>query len=188
MHEHLFNVEKKTFSFLEDILSETLDLFPSPYIHLGVDEAVKGQWKSSPRIQQRMKEFGVETEEELQSYFVQRMEAYLQKHGRKMIGWDEILEGGLSPSTTVMSWRGVSGGIEAAEQGRDVIMTPGPTLYFDFAQSSLPDEPPGRPAPNVQTLEMVYGFEPVPSQLNANESKHIIGVSGQYLDRTYQNH
>lgn len=176
VYENLYNVEEKTFDFIEDVLTETMDLFPSEYIHIGGDEAVKNQWQASPRIQKRMREFGVENEEELQSYFVRRVEEFLNKNGRKLVGWDEILEGGLSPNATVMSWRGIEGGIEAAKQGHDVVMTPGPLLYFDFAQSDLRDEPPGRPVPNIQTLEQIYAYNPIPEELTPDEAKHILGI------------
>ncbi|MEO0920121.1 MAG: beta-N-acetylhexosaminidase, partial [Pseudomonadota bacterium] len=173
---HLYNVEEETFDFIEDVLTEVMDLFPSTYIHIGGDEAVKDQWEASARVQERMSEFGVEDEEELQSYFVRRVETFLNQNGRKLVGWDEILEGGLSPNATVMSWRGEAGGIEAAKQGHDVVMTPGPLLYFDFEQSSLRDEPPGRPEPNVQTLEDIYIYNPKPDELTAEEASHILGI------------
>ncbi len=114
IYQNLFNVEESTFAFLEDVLDEVMELFPSEYIHVGGDEAVKNQWQSSPRVQSRMRELGVKDEHALQSYFVQRMEKYLNAHGRRLIGWDEILEGGLAPNATVMSWRGIQGAVAAA--------------------------------------------------------------------------
>lgn len=176
IYPHLYNVEEETFAFIEDVLDEVMALFPGTYIHIGGDEAVKDQWRESARIQERMRELGVDTEEELQSYFIHRIEAFLNENNRKLVGWDEILEGGLSPNATVMSWRGEAGGIEAAKEGHDVVMTPGPLLYFDFEQSSLRDEPPGRPAPNVQTLEDIYVYNPRPDELTDEEAKHILGI------------
>lgn len=176
VYKNLYNVEEETFAFIEDVLTEAMALFPDEYIHIGADEAVKFQWQESPRVQERMRELGLDTEEELQSYFVQRVEKFLNANGRKLIGWDEILEGGLSPNATVMSWRGEVGGIEAAKQGHDVIMTPGPVLYFDFLQSDLPDEPSGRWVPRIQPLEKVYAYDPVPDELTLAESRHVLGV------------
>ncbi len=117
IYQNLFNVEESTFAFLEDVLDEVLELFPGEYIHVGGDEAVKNQWQASPRVQSRMRELGVKDEHALQSYFVQRIEKYLNAHGRRLIGWDEILEGGLAPNATVMSWRGIDGAVAAASGG-----------------------------------------------------------------------
>jgi len=174
VHQYLFNVDEATFEFIEDVLDEVLALFPSTYIHIGGDEAVKDQWQQSPIVQSRMKALGIKDETALQSWFIKRLETYLSGKGRKLLGWDEILEGGLPPEATVMSWRGTEGGIAAAQSGHDVVMTPVDKLYLDYLQTLSPDEPPGRP---VQvTLETVYGFEPVPEALSASQARHIIGV------------
>ncbi|MEN4903886.1 family 20 glycosylhydrolase [Luteimonas sp. TWI1437] len=170
----LFNVEESTFTFLENVLAEVVDLFPGRYVHVGGDEAVKDQWEASPRVQQRMRELGVRDEAQLQSHFIGRMERYLSTHGRRLIGWDEILEGGLPPEATVMSWRGIEGGIAAAALGHDVVMSPSSDLYLDYLQTDAPDEPPGRPS--MVTLEQVYRFEPVPAALPAAQRHHILGV------------
>ncbi len=165
-----------TFAFLEDVLDEVMDLFPSPYIHIGGDEAPKTRWESCPDCRRRMKEENLKDAHELQSYFIKRIEKYLNSHGRNIIGWDEILEGGLAPGATVMSWRGTEGGIAAAKQHHDVIMTPGSHLYLDHYQS-LPE---GQPLAigGYSPLEWVYSFEPLPSDLTAEEQKYIMGLQG----------
>ncbi len=174
IHTYVFNVEERTFTFLEDVLSEVVALFPGQYIHVGGDEAVKDRWRSSARVQQRMRELGVANEAALQSYFVARIGRFLSARGRKLIGWDEILEGGLPPGATVMSWRGTQGAIEAARKGHDVVMAPAPDLYMDYLQSDSPDEPSGRP--RLVTLESVYGFEPVPREISAKQAHHVLGA------------
>ena len=131
IYQNLFNVEESTFAFLEDVLGEVMELFPGEYIHVGGDEAVKNQWQASARVQSRRRELGVQDEHALQSYFVQRIEKYLNAHGRRLIGWDEILEGGLAPNATVMSWRGIQGAVAAAAAGHDAVLAAAPTLYFD---------------------------------------------------------
>lgn len=174
VHQYLLNVDEATFDFVEDVLDEILELFPSEYIHIGGDEAVKDQWQASERVQARMRELGIADETALQSWFIRRIETYLNDRGRRLIGWDEILEGGLAPNATVMSWRGTEGGIAAAQAGHDVVMTPVGHLYLDYLQTLSPNEPPGRP---VQvTLETVYGFEPVPDVLTPEQGAHILGV------------
>jgi hexosaminidase len=169
----LFNVEDSTFTFLENVLAETIELFPSPYIHVGGDEALKDEWHNSARVQARMKEFGVKDEHELQSYFIQRMEKFISSKGRKLIGWDEILEGGLAPNATVMSWRGIDGAIAAANAGHDTVLSPAPDLYFDHWQSDG-DLSPGRS--NKLSLEMVYKFNPTPEKIPEEQRKHILGL------------
>lgn len=173
VYRNLFNVETTTFRFLEDVLDEVVALFPSEYVHIGGDEAVKDQWHASARVQARMRELGVQDEHELQSYFIKRMEKYLSGKGRRLIGWDEILEGGLAPNATVMSWRGIDGAVAAASSGHDVVLSPGPTLYFDNRPFDAP-RPPGRG--RVITVEDVYAFDPVPAPLNEEQRKHILGV------------
>ncbi len=174
VHTYLYNVNEDTFGFLEDVLSEVMALFPGRYIHIGGDEAAKDQWQASAQVQQRMHVLGVSNEAALQSYFIQRIEKFLGAHGRKLIGWDEILEGGLPAEATVMSWQGTKGGIEAANQGHDVVMAPSPDLYLDHLQSSAHDEPPGRP--DLITLADVYKFEPVPAELDATQAQHVLGA------------
>ena len=170
----LFNVEESTFQFLENVLAEVVELFPGTYVHVGGDEAVKDQWKASARVQERMRELGVKDEAGMQSHLIKRLEKFLVAHHRRLIGWDEILEGGLPEEATVMSWRGIEGGIEAANQGHDVVMSPSNELYLDYLQTDSPNEPPGRPA--TIPLEQVYAFEPVPAALAADKRSHILGL------------
>lgn len=163
------------FMFLEGILDETIELFPNaPYIHIGGDEVDKRFWKECKKCQARMKAEGLKNVDELQSYFIKRVEAYINSKGRPVIGWDEILEGGLAPNATVMSWRGIAGGIEAARQGHDVIMTPNSHLYFDYYQNNPEVEP--KAIGGFVTTKRVYGYEPIPEALNAEEAKHILGA------------
>ena len=169
----LFNVDDSTFSFLEDVLTETMALFPGEYIHVGGDEAKKDEWEASPKIQARMKELGLKDEHALQSYFIQRIGKFIDSKGRKLIGWDEILEGGLAPNATVMSWRGIDGAIAAAQAGHDTVLSPAPDLYFDHWQSPG-DISPGRS--NTLSLEMVYKFDPVPDRIPPEQHKHILGL------------
>jgi len=168
--------KEETFSFLEDVLTEVMELFPSEYIHIGGDECPKTRWKKCPLCQKRMKEEGLKDEHELQSYFIQRIEKFVLSKGRKIIGWDEILEGGLAPEATVMSWRGTTGGIEAARQKHDVIMTPYTYVYLDYYQC----EPQGEPLAigGYLPLEKVYSYNPVPEELAPEEQKYILGVQG----------
>lgn len=174
VHDYLFNVDESTFSFLEDVLTEVIALFPGPYVHIGGDEAVKDRWRASPAIQKRMRELGVADEAALQSYFTHRMEKFLSAQGRRLIGWDEILEGGLPPSATVMSWRGTEGAIEAVNAGHDVVMSPVPALYLDYLQSDLPDEPGGRPT--YQTLQNIYEFKVLPEAITGDAAGHVLGA------------
>jgi hexosaminidase len=174
IHNYLFNVEESTFDALEVILAEVLELFPGPYIHVGGDEAVKDRWIEADRVQQRMRELGAGDETELQSYFTERIERFLRAHGRRLIGWDEILEGGIAPQATVMSWRGIDGAIEAARVGHDAVLTPWPVLYFDHRQSGLASEPPGRGT--IVSLEDVYRFDPMPPPLADAGAQHVLGL------------
>ena len=139
--DEVFCAKEESIDFLKDILAEVLELFPSPYIHIGGDEAPKTRWKTCPRCQKVIRENGLKDEHELQSFFIREIDEFLTSKGRKLIGWDEILEGGLSPNAAVMSWRGFEGGIEAAKQEHYVVMTPGSHCYFDHYQSSNPNEP-----------------------------------------------
>ena len=171
----LYNIDDHTFAVLEDVLSEVMALFPSPFIHIGGDEAVKDQWKASPGIQARMKALGIKDEDALQSYFTHRISAFLVSKGRRPIGWDEILQGGELPDgAAVTSWHGVDGAVAAARAGHDAVLAPAPTLYFDNRQSDRPQEPPGRGA--VVSLRDVYAFDPAPASLSADERRHILGL------------
>lgn len=171
---NLFNADESTMRFLEDVFGQVVKLFPGRYVHVGGDEAVKDQWKASPKMQSRIRELGVNGEEGLQAWMLARLEKYLSAHGKRLLGWDEILAGQLPPAATVMSWRGIEGGIDAAKQGHDVVMAPSDTLYFDYLQTASADEIPGRPT--MIPLQRVYDFEPVPKVLDAQQAKHILGV------------
>jgi hexosaminidase len=172
--EEIYAPKEETFKFLENVLIEVMDLFPSEYIHIGGDEAPKDEWKKSAQAQEVIKREGLKNEHELQSYFIKRIEKYLNAHGRQIIGWDEILEGGLAPNSTVMSWRGTKGGIAAAGQGHDVVMTPGSHLYFDHYQAAPENEPMA--FGGFTTVKKVYSFEPTPEVLTEEQKKHILGA------------
>jgi hexosaminidase len=180
--------KEETFSFLEDVLTEVIDLFPGKYIHIGGDECPKARWEKCPLCQKRIKNEGLKDENELQSYFIQRIEKFLISKGRKLIGWDEILEGGLAPEATVMSWRGTAGGIAAAKEKHDVIMTPNKYVYLDYYQC----EPEGEPLAigGYLPLERVYSYNPMPAELTPDEQKYILGVQGnvwtEYIPTTEQ--
>lgn len=180
--------KESTFIFLEDVLDEILPLFPSKYIHIGGDECPKNRWKECPHCQKRIRENQLKDEHELQSYFIRRIEKYLNSKGREIIGWDEILEGGLSRNATVMSWRGEVGGIASARQKHRVIMTPESHLYFDYYQSLDPAEPTA--AAWFTPLDKVYGYEPYPRELEEEFHPYVIGVQGnvwsEYLADTAQ--
>jgi hexosaminidase len=170
---NLFNPDESTFTFLEGVLDEVMALFPGQFVHTGGDEAVKDQWQASARVQARMRELGVPSEAALQGYFTARMGRYLAARGRRLIGWDEILDGGVPEDAAVMSWRGVEGAVAAAASGHDVVLSPAPTLYLDHRQGAGPNEPPG--VGGVITLEDVYGFNPLPGSL-ARDEQHVLGV------------
>jgi hexosaminidase len=174
--EDIYCPKEETFAFLENVLTEVMELFPSPYIHIGGDEAPKARWEESPIAQEVIRREGLADEQGLQSYFIRRIESFLLAHDRRLIGWDEILEGGLAPQATVMSWRGTAGGIEAARQGHDVIMTPTSHVYFDYYQGEREFEPLA--IGGYTPLEKVYDFEPVPDVLTADEAKHVLGAQG----------
>ncbi len=183
--DDVFCPTEETFNFLENILAEVTSLFPSRYIHIGGDECPKTRWKLCPKCQQRIKTEGLKDEHELQSYFIKRIEKFVSSKGKKIIGWDEILEGGLAPSATVMSWRGTEGGIAAARMGHDVIMTPGSHCYFDHYQSEPANEPVA--IGGYTTLQKVYQYDPVPADsLTAEQQKFILGAQGnvwtEYID------
>ncbi len=166
----------ETFTFLEGVLDEVVELFPSEYIHIGGDEATKTRWENCKKCQKRIHDEGLANEHELQSWFIKRIEKYLNAKGKKMIGWDEILEGGLAPEATVMSWRGFDGGIQSARQGHDVVMCPVSHCYFDYYQANPDFEPAG--IGRFTTLKKVYSFDPTPPVLNEQEAKHILGGQG----------
>lgn len=174
--EDIYCPSEETFTFLENVLTEVIDLFPSEYIHIGGDEAPKTAWEKSELAQQVIEREGLEDEHELQSYFIRRIEQFLNSKGRQIIGWDEILEGGLAPNATVMSWRGIEGGIAAAQQGHDVVMTPTSHLYLDYYQADPDTEPLA--IGGFTTLQKTYSFEPTPDTLTEEESKHILGAQG----------
>jgi hexosaminidase len=170
--------KEETFHFLEDVLTEVMALFPSRFIHIGGDEADKTNWESCPKCQERIKNEGLKDEHELQSYFIHRIEKFLNSHGRSIIGWDEILEGGLAPNATVMSWRGVKGGIEAAKMGHKVVMTPGTHCYFDHYQGDPATEPLA--IGGFTTLKKVYHYEPIPEELSEEEGKFVLGAQANH--------
>jgi hexosaminidase len=172
----LYNVEEETFGFLEGVLDEVLALFPGTYIHVGGDEAVKDQWRASPRVQARMRALGVADEAQLQSWFISRIGRFLEARGRRLIGWDEILQGGLPQGATVMSWQGLEGAERAARAGHDAVLSPAPILYFDNRQGETSAEPPGRG--RLVSLAEVYAFDPMPASLSPEEQAHIIGLQG----------
>lgn len=175
-HEVYCAGNDQVFQLLEDVLSEVIELFPGKYIHIGGDECPKKRWQKCPKCQARIQAEGLKDEHELQSYFIRRIEKFLLSKDRYLIGWDEILEGGLAPQATVMSWRGMKGGIEAARQGHNVIMTPTSHCYLDYYQT----DPAGEPLAigGFLPLKKVYSLEPVPEELNEQEGKHIIGAQG----------
>ncbi len=173
VYSDVFVPSENTFKFLQDVVDEVVELFPSKYFHVGGDECPKDNWKRSAFCQQLMKEKGLKDEHELQSYFVQRMEKYINSKGKTIIGWDEILEGGLAPNATVMSWRGEKGGIEAAKQKHNVIMTPSTYVYLDYAQTKNEDS---LVIGGYLPLEKVYNYEPYSKELTAEQAKYITGV------------
>jgi hexosaminidase len=183
--EDVYCPSEYTFKFLENVLDEVMKLFPSKYIHIGGDECPKTAWKRSAFCQKLIKDKNLKDEHGLQSYFIQRIEKYLNSKGRSIIGWDEILEGGLAPNATVMSWRGEEGGIAAAQQKHDVIMTPGTYVYFDHSQTKTEDSVT---IGGYLPLEKVYNYEPVPKELTGEEAKYVLGAQGnvwtEYMENT----
>lgn len=173
IHEHVFNLEETTFEFLEAVLDEMLRLFPGEYYHLGGDEVVKAQWQSSARVAERMRALGLRELDDVQNYFVERAQAYLAPHGKKVIGWDEIVESDLPAEAAVMSWRGVEGALEAAAKGHHTVLSPAPTLYLDHLQTEAAGAPPGRG--KVIRIEDIYRFDPLPGGLRDN-ARYVLGV------------
>ncbi len=179
VNENVFNPLEPTILFLQDILSEVLEIFPSTYIHVGGDECPKIQWEQSAAAQNLMRELEIPDEHALQSYFIGRMDKFLTAKGRRLVGWDEILEGGLTENATVMSWRGEEGGITAAKAGHDVVMTPEYATYFDHYQSENKELEP-LAIGGFLPLEKVYAFEPVPPQLSELEAQRVLGAQAQH--------
>jgi hexosaminidase len=177
-HEDAFKPSPETFAFLEDILTEVMEIFPSTFIHIGGDEVIKDQWESSQYCQDLMADLGLKDTHELQSYFIRHFDAFLAGHGRRLVGWDEILEGGLAAGATVMSWRGEKGGIAAASAGHDVVMAPDIYTYLDFYQSADTESEP-KAVGGCLPLPVAYGYEPIPAELPAEMSHHILGVQAQ---------
>jgi len=177
--------KETTFEFIEGILDEVLSLFPGPYFHVGGDECNKSAWEICSDCQSRMQSEGLKDEDELQSYFISRVEKIVNANGKKLIGWDEILEGGLAPNATVMSWRGISGGIEAAKMGHDVIMSPTTYCYLDLKQGDPELEPPL--GYSQSKLSTAYSFDPVPEELSEQEASHILGIQGNLWGESIQN-
>jgi hexosaminidase len=177
--------KEETFKFLENVLDETIALFPSKYVHIGGDECPKTHWKQCPDCQKRMKDHNLKDEHELQSYFIQRIEKYLNAKGKTIIGWDEILEGGLAPNAQVMSWRGEAGGIAAAKEKHFVIMTPGNPVYFDHSQTRNEDSVT---IGGYNSIQAVYAYDPVPKELSAEEGKYVRGAQAnvwtEYMNNT----
>lgn len=172
--EDVFCPKPETFAFLEDVLTEVISLFPGEYVHVGGDECPKERWKKCSHCQELIKRENLKDEHELQSYFIQRIEKFLNKNNKKLIGWDEILEGGLAPNAAVMSWRGTEGGIAAAKQNHFVVMTPGSHCYFDHYQGHSSIEPLA--IGGFTPLEKVYDYNPIPNELNQNEIQYILGA------------
>jgi hexosaminidase len=168
---------EKTYEFMENVLGEVLELFPSEYIHIGGDECPKDRWEKCPMCQAMISQEGLQDEHELQSYFVPRIEKHLTTNNRRLIGWDEILEGGLAPNATVMSWRGEEGGIAAGREGHDVVMTPYGYTYFDYYQADPENEPLA--IGGFLPIDTVYSYDPVPAELDEQHRHHILGVQGQ---------
>jgi hexosaminidase len=174
--EDVFCPKEETFRFVEDVLAEVTGLFPGKYVHIGGDECPKVRWKACAHCQALMKKLRLKNENQLQSYFIRRVEKFVNKKGKQIIGWDEILEGGLAPNAAVMSWRGTQGGIDAAKQRHNVVMSPGSHCYFDYYQGN-PDFEPLAIGGNT-TVEKVYGYEPIPDKLPRSKAKYILGAQG----------
>lgn len=173
---NVYNIEERTFRFLEDVLEEVMALFPSRYIHVGGDEVEKHQWAGSARTQARMRELGIKDAAGIQPYFTARIARFLQSRGRRLVGWDEILEPGMPRQAVVMSWRGIEGALAAAARGHDTVLAAHPTLYFDNRQSESRGEPPGRG--RVVSLRDVYDFEPMPPSIAPERRPHVLGLQG----------
>ncbi len=178
VHDNILTPTDATVGFMQDVLTEVMELFPSPFIHVGGDEATKTRWQASPEVQAHMRALDLQNEEQLQSWFMTKIDAFLAGHGRRMVGWDEILEGGLAPGAVVMSWRGEEGGIAAARAGHDVVMAPTRYTYFDYYQSEDRDAE-SLAIGGFLPLERVYGYDPVPAELEPEFATHVLGAQGQ---------
>jgi hexosaminidase len=176
IYDNVYNIEESTFTFLEDVLTEVMAMFPSKYIHIGGDEVITKQWKESAQVEDRRWTLGIVEPAAAHMYFTQRMGRFLQKNGRSLVGWDEILEPGLPPKSIVMSWRGVDGALKAAQRGFDTILSPWPTLYLDNRQTAAPDDLPGRV--RVISVEDIYNFEPIAEKMTAEQKRHVLGLQG----------
>ena len=174
VHSHVFNLEPGTFQFLKNVLDEVMQLFPSPYIHIGGDEAVKDEWNASAAVQARARQLGLRDADAVQNYFTQKVSAYVAAKSRRVVGWDEILQPGLAAEAVVMSWHGASAAHAAAIRGNDAVLAPDPQLYFDHRQSPLAGEPPGRIP--IISLKSVYDFEPYDAMLSEAQQRHILGL------------
>ncbi len=175
---YILNPEQSTIAFMQNVLEEVLELFPGPWIHIGGDEAEKTQWKANPAIQARIKTLGLKDEHELQSWFIRQMDSFLTARNRRLIGWDEILEGGLAENATVMAWRGVEHAVTAARAGHDTVLAPTSHTYFDYYQAKDTAGEP-RAIGGFLPLERVYAWEPMPADLEPPFHKHVLGVQGQ---------
>lgn len=188
INPYLLNPGPKGVAFVKEVLDELMAVFPGTYIHLGGDEAIKDQWQRSAEVQAQIRKLGLKDENQLQSWLIDAFGNYLASKGRRLIGWDEILEGGLPPSASVMSWRGEKGAVDAANQNHDVVLSPAPTLYLDSLQSDRGDEPPGRLS--IQTLADVYKYEPMPAGIDGEKARHVLGAQAnawsEYLVTPYQ--
>ena len=181
VNAHILNPSDSAIHFMQDVLTEVLALFPSHYIHIGGDEAIKNEWQTSPVAQARIRQLGVHNENELQSWLTAQMSQWLAARGRALVGWDEILEGGmegLAPNAVVMSWRGIEGGIAAAQAGHDVVMTPTSNTYFDYYQSADTLAEP-LAIGGFLPLDSVYVYEPIPPALDSVQARHVLGTQGQ---------
>ncbi len=175
--EQIFSLRRETIAFLQDVLLEVMELFPGEFIHIGGDEAIKDHWRRSAEVQAQIRDLGLADEDELQSWFIRQMDAFLTSHGRRLIGWDEILEGGLAPGAAVMSWRGEEGGIAAARAGHDAVMAPARPLYLDHYQG--PEETEPLAIGGLNTLEDLHRYEPVPGVMSGTEARRVLGAQAQ---------
>jgi len=176
VYPHVYDVDDATFGFLQDVLDEVMELFPGEWIHVGGDEVMTAEWAGSAQAQQRMRDLGISDPAGLQAYFTQRIGRYLKSKGRRLVGWDEILEPGLDQDAIVMSWRGVAGALAATARGHDSVLSPHPLLYLDNRQGTGSDEPPGRL--HTVRLEDIYRFDPLPAALTADQRRHLLGIQG----------
>jgi hexosaminidase len=178
VYSDILNADDATVSFMQDVLTEVMEIFPGTFIHVGGDEADKAQWRTSSRIQARIRELGLDNEDALQSWFIRQMDTFLTARGRRLVGWDEILDGGLAPNATVMSWRGTQGGLAAARDGHDVVMAPTGFTYLDYYQARDTSAEPIAIG-GFLPLERVYAFDPIPTELERQFTKHILGAQAQ---------